>query len=111
MRCRRSSARGPPCPDYLVVEHTITAPAKFARIPPQNRPLIEKRGGRYITKAGSHKLLETARRPPDRIVIIEFPDMAELNEWYSSPEYQPLIALRQSAVDMDRETLITLESM
>jgi len=53
--------------------------------------------------------LETARRPPDRVVIIEFPDMSALNAWYNSAEYQPLIALRQSAVDMDKETLITLE--
>jgi hypothetical protein len=35
--------------------------------------------------------------------------MAALNAWYSSPEYQPLIVLRQSAVDMDKETLITLK--
>jgi uncharacterized protein (DUF1330 family) len=42
-------------------------------------------------------------------VIIEFPDMAALNAWYNSPEYQPLIALRHSAVDMNKETLFTLE--
>jgi uncharacterized protein (DUF1330 family) len=43
---------------------------------------------------------------PERVVIIEFPDMASLNAWYRSPEYQPLIALRrESAKDM----LITLE--
>jgi uncharacterized protein (DUF1330 family) len=42
-------------------------------------------------------------------VIIEFPDMGAMDAWYNSAEYQPLIALRQSAVDMDRETLITLE--
>ena len=35
--------------------------------------------------------------------------MSALNAWYNSAEYQPLIALRQSAVDMDKETLITLE--
>ena len=32
-----------------------------------------------------------------------------LDAWYASPEYQPLIALRQSAVDMDRETLFALD--
>jgi uncharacterized protein (DUF1330 family) len=43
---------------------------------------------------------------PERVVIIEFPDMASLNAWYRSAEYQPLIALRrESAKDM----LITLE--
>jgi uncharacterized protein (DUF1330 family) len=89
---------------YLVVEHTITDPGKFEECRVKVGP-----GGRYITKAGSHKLLEVDRRPPDRVVIIEFPDIAALTAWYSSPEYQPLIALRQSAVDMNKETLFTLE--
>jgi uncharacterized protein (DUF1330 family) len=71
--------------------------------------MIAKHGGRHLTKGGSHKLLETSRRPPDRVVIIEFPDTAALDAWYRSPEYQPLIALRQSAVNMDTETLFSLE--
>ena len=29
---------------------------------------------------------------PERVVIIEFPDMDSLNRWYGSPEYPPLIA-------------------
>ena len=73
--------------------------------------MIEKHGGRYITKGSAHKLLEVSRRPPDRVVIIEFPSMESLNAWYTSPEYQPLIALRQSAVDMSKETLFTLEGI
>ena len=96
-------------PAYLVVEHTITDAAKFEEYRTKIGPMIAKRGGRYLTKGGSHKLLETSRRPPDRVVIIEFPDMAALNAWYTSAEYQPLIALRQSAVDMGKETLITLD--
>jgi uncharacterized protein (DUF1330 family) len=71
--------------------------------------MIAKYGGRYLTKGGSHQLLETERRPPDRVIIIEFPHMTALNEWYNSPEYQPLISIRHAAVDMDKETLITLE--
>jgi uncharacterized protein (DUF1330 family) len=31
------------------------------------------------------------------VVIVEFPDMASIKRWYRSPEYQPLIALRQTA--------------
>jgi uncharacterized protein (DUF1330 family) len=96
---------------YLIVEHTITDPAKFEEYRVKVGPMIEKHGGRYLTKGGSHKLLETTRRPPDRVVIIEFPDMAALNTWYNSAEYHPLIALRQSAVNMDTETLFTLEGM
>lgn len=40
--------------------------------------------------------------------MIEFPDMAALNDWHNSPEYQRLVALRQeAALDM----LITLEGV
>ena len=65
-------------------------------------------GGRYLTKGGSHKILDGGHWKPDRVVVIEFPDMDTLNAWYTSPEYQPLLALRkQSTSDMDM--LITLE--
>jgi uncharacterized protein (DUF1330 family) len=94
---------------YWIAAHTITDPAKFEEYRVRAAPMIARHGGRYITRIGSHNVLETARRPPDRVVIIEFPDMGALNAWYNSAEYQPLIALRQSAVDMDTETLITLE--
>ena len=96
-------------PAYLIVEHTITDATKFEEYRVKVGPMIAKHGGRYLTKGGSHKLLEVSRRPPDRVVFIEFPDMSALEAWYTSSEYQPLIALRQSAVDMDRETLMTLE--
>lgn len=32
--------------------------------------------------------------------IVRFPDMASLNNWYQSPEYQALIPLRDAAADM-----------
>jgi uncharacterized protein (DUF1330 family) len=32
-----------------------------------------------------------------RLVVIEFPSMAEVEAFYRSPEYVPLIALRTSA--------------
>jgi uncharacterized protein (DUF1330 family) len=96
-------------PAYWIALHTITDAAKFEEYRVKVAPMIARHGGRYITKLGSHKMLESARRPPDRVVIIEFPDIGALNAWYNSAEYQPLIALRQSCVDMDKETLITLE--
>jgi uncharacterized protein (DUF1330 family) len=34
---------------------------------------------------------------PNRVVIIEFPDIASIENWYRAPEYEPFIALRRSA--------------
>jgi uncharacterized protein (DUF1330 family) len=44
---------------------------------------------------------------PDRLVIVEFPDMAALKAWYDSPEYAPAREIRlQSATS----TLVALET-
>ena len=59
-------------------------------------PMIEHFGGRYLTRVGAHEVLEGNWRP-NRVVVIEFPDIATMKALYHSPEYQPLIALRQSA--------------
>ena len=90
----------------MIAEHKITDAAKFEEYRSKVAPMIARFGGRYLTKGGSHKILEKGCWQPERVVIIEFPDMAALNAWYESPEYQPLIALRQgAALDM----LITLD--
>ena len=95
-------------PAYLIAEHIVTDSKKFEEYRVKVGPLIAKHGGRYITRIGSHAVLKQKNSvwQPGRVVIIEFPDMASLNAWYKSPEYQPLIALRrESAKDM----LITLD--
>jgi uncharacterized protein (DUF1330 family) len=81
---------------YLIAEHKITDPAKFEEYKVKVGPMMAKHGGRYLTKGGSHKMPEGGHWNPERVVIIQFPDMASLNAWYTSPEYQPLIALRKS---------------
>jgi len=93
---------------YLVAEHIITDATEFAEYVKQVGPLIAKHGGRYLTRGGSHKMPEGGHWKPERIVIIEFPDMNALDAWYTSAEYQPLIALRKQCTS-DLDMLITLE--
>jgi uncharacterized protein (DUF1330 family) len=73
-------------PAYLIAEHKITDPDKFEEYRVKVGPLIAKHGGRYITKGGSHVVLEkdNAVWQPGRVVIVEFPDMAALKAWYTS---------------------------
>jgi len=81
---------------YFIGEHKITDPAKYAEYLRRVVPMIERFGGRYLTQVGTHKVLEGDWQP-NRVVVIEFPDMAALDAWYHLPEYQPLIALRRQA--------------
>jgi uncharacterized protein (DUF1330 family) len=84
-------------PAYLVVEHIITDAAKFEEYRTKVGPMIAKYGGRYLTKGATHTMPEGGHWKPERVVVIEFPDMDKLNAWYRSAEYQPLIALRKQA--------------
>lgn len=95
-------------PAYLIAEHIITDAVMFDEYRTSVAPMIAKHGGRYLTKGGSHKLPEGGHWKPERVVIIEFPDMDSLNRWYNSPEYQPLIALRKACTS-DLDMLFTLE--
>ncbi len=47
-------------PAYYIAEHIITDPAKFEEYRLKVAPMIASYGGRYITKAGSHKFPESA---------------------------------------------------
>ena len=95
-------------PAYYIAEHIITDPAKFEEYRVKVGSMIASHGGRYLTKGGSHKFPEGGHWKPERVVIIEFPDMERLNAWYTSAEYQPLMALRKDSTD-EKDMIITVE--
>jgi uncharacterized protein (DUF1330 family) len=80
---------------YWIGQHAITDAAGFDEYLRQVIPMIERHGGRYLTRAGAHEVLEGEWRP-NRVVVVEFPSMAALKGWYGSPEYRPLIAMRRA---------------
>lgn len=81
---------------YWIGEHIVRDAKTFAEYLARAVPMIERFGGRYLTRVGAHDVLDGDWRP-NRVVVIEFPDMAAIQALYRSPEYQPLIALRRSA--------------
>jgi uncharacterized protein (DUF1330 family) len=93
---------------YYIAEHIITDPVKFEAYRVKVKSMIESYGGRYITKAGSHKFPESPHWKPERVVIIEFPTMERLNAWYTAAEYQPLKALRKASTG-EKDMIITVE--
>ena len=55
-------------------------------------------GGRYLVRGASADVAEGA---PSRasMVIVKFPSMARLREWYASPEYAEALKFRQTALE------------
>ena len=57
---------------------------------------VARFGGRFLVRGGQVKALEGDWKP-SRLVILEFPDMAALEAWYSSADYKPLLNMRLAA--------------
>ena len=83
-------------PAYLLAEIDVTDPEGFEVYRLDVPDLITRFGGRYLARGGAAEVLE-GDRPVKRTVLLEFPDMPTLRAFYGSPEYQPLLALRQAS--------------
>ena len=79
---------------YLFANVDVTDAAGYEQYRQRISATIEAFGGRYLVRGGATGVLE-GDFAPNRLVILEFPDMARLKAWYQSPEYLPLIELRQ----------------
>src|SRR6185312_10256108 len=89
---------------YYIGQHKIDDEAAFADYLRQTMPFIEKHGGRYLTKAGSHEMLEGEK--PSRVVIVEFTSKQAIKDWYNDPGHRPLIARRHAVT---RSVMIAME--
>ena len=95
-------------PAFLIADDEVTDPLVFADYKRLVLPLIERFGGRFLSRGGETIPLETGRDwSPVAMVIIEFPDMSALQAWYASPEYE---AIKETRLSSARSTLVALDS-
>ena len=92
---------------YIWANVEVTDPVAYEEYRQRVPAIIAAHGGRYLARGGRSELLEGAVQP-NRLVILEFPDMAQLKAFYRSPEYRPLIALRQRTA---RSSLMAVEGV
>jgi len=59
---------------------------------------IAQYGGCYLVRGGAAEAVEGGP-PPTNIIVVEFPSMARLREWYASPEYGEALKHRRTALD------------
>ena len=81
---------------YFVAQIDIRDPEGYARYLDGFDEVFERYRGTVLAVDDEVSVLEGAW-PGTRTVVIEFPDRAELDRWYRSPEYQRLAAYRWAA--------------
>ncbi|MHC1945761.1 DUF1330 domain-containing protein [Bradyrhizobium sp. UFLA06-06] len=85
-------------PAYVISEVEMRDAAGFEAYRTLAANTIAQYGGRYVVRGGTAELVEGGP-PPHAIVIVEFPTMARLREWYASPEYAEALKLRATALE------------
>lgn len=81
---------------YVILDIEITNPERFAQYAREAPAVLERYGGRYLTRGGFTEVLEGAWQP-HRLVVVEFASIEKAKAWWDSPDYAGPKALRQSA--------------
>lgn len=81
---------------YLIANVEVTDAAAYAEYRRQVTAVVTAYGGRFLVRGGAVRRLE-GDTDLQRVVVIEFPSLRQLEAFYDSLEYRPLIALRQRA--------------
>lgn len=68
--------------DYLEYQHAL-------------RPLLQEVGARYLARGGEFEVLEGDMQP-ERLILMEFPSLEVLQQFYRSEPYQALESQRSA---------------
>jgi len=85
---------------YILIRVQVSEPSKLKNYQDVAPAIIEKYNGRLIVRGGDVISLEG----PDekrRIVVIEFPSLAEAKTFYYSKEYEQAIRLRSGVAQFE----------
>ena len=80
-------------PAYIIVEISIYDPKGYEEYKKLAPASIAAFGGEFLIRGGKTETLE-GDWTPERIVVVEFPDMETAKKWWNSPEYAPAKNIR-----------------
>ncbi len=81
---------------YLIADIKITDDQWVPEYAKNVHMLVEKHGGRYLSRSGTIETLEGAERDSTLIAIIEFPNRQALNAFTTDSDYEPYGRARQA---------------
>lgn len=94
-------------PAYIINDMEVTDAELLEEYKKLSPPTVAQYGGRFVARGGAVEPLEGGWSPR-RVVILEFPSMAQARAWIDSPDYAQARALRQRA---SRSKIILVEGV
>ena len=80
---------------YVIGDVEVTEPAAFQEYRNRVGATVEQYGGKFVVRGGRVNPKEGDWQP-HLVVMLEFP-ASQAERWYNSPEYKPLIAIREKS--------------
>jgi uncharacterized protein (DUF1330 family) len=81
---------------YVIANVEVTDPARYDEYRKRVPATLVPYGGRFVVRGGAHEVVEGGWQPR-RLVVLEFPSLAQARRWYDSEEYREPKALRLAA--------------
>jgi uncharacterized protein (DUF1330 family) len=81
---------------YVIVDLEVTDPARYAEDGQRVARTLAAYGGRFLVRRGAHEVVEGTWRPR-RLVVVEFPSLAQARRWHDSDKYREPKAMRLAA--------------
>jgi len=92
---------------YVINDMEVTDPQLLDEYKKLSPATVVQYGGRFLARGGQMDTLE-GTWSPKRLVILEFPSVAQAKAWVNSPEYAPARQLRQRA---SRSNIVVVEGV
>ena len=86
-------------PALMIVDTKVHDPEAYEEYKALAKPMAEKHGGRYLHRGGHMVVGDTQLWTPTRMVVVEFPSVADAEAFMNSEDYQPVKALRHKYAD------------
>jgi len=87
-------------PAYVIVETDVHDPEQYEQYKAASPGAVAAGGGRFVARGGELAVLEGDWNP-SRLVVLEFPDLKTVKEWYASEQYQAAKKLRDGAARLN----------
>ena len=83
-------------PAYIIATIEVTDPERYAQYARLTPAAIEKYGGRFVVRGGPVTTLEGPEEKR-RVVVLQFPSVAQARTFFDSREYQHAKSFRKGA--------------
>ncbi len=94
-------------PAYVIVDVHITHPEEYEEVKKLTPPVLSLYGGKYLARSGNVENL-SGDWNPERIVLLEFPNLEKAKAWVDSPEYGTVKVIRDKTA---RVNMVAFESL